>query len=1373
MADLNFNTSILDKSVDNASIREAKAAAQVKPLISDGSKFPMYEGMANFHERAMGSIQPALDASLTRDVKDYAVDKILTTPALQPILNAHGVGSFSNDPSTLPQTDADVRQFMEDRGIPENEWEPLMHGAVSKSHLEWRIQNKESKNNAQSLLAENGWVGQTASIGQGFIDPVTLLATWGAGAAVSGAAKGLYGAAKGAQVAEEALAAGTKTHLAVETAGAGAGGVAISGIEQTANGEDFDAAKAAGSAAQFMAIHLGMSAFKGIAAKREAEALRLQAEAEGKPVDPATADAMIHKEALPDSPEFPKDPNVERPIEIHQDPAKTNSREVPELHVPEHVDNELAYHLDEVRAEAAKAEPKDIAGGTPEVKPAETPVDVKPTAEFGSPKVDTEAEVKVPERDPIEKQIGLVEPYKSPKKKLYEYKTGRTDAKALTLKFENKVDRDLYHASFEPPPRDFQKVIGRLMKAKPEMTPEEIMGAARRFRTEDIRRYINDHPEHDELEVPTFHKNHMGPSEGMELGNAARIGAGVVAAGALLTAASSAQAGNGSGPGSVLGTAAELGVAAVAAVASKGKLKIPKIELPQAGLLKDLKIPFISKRWGHIPLGADFHDFVAVSTSNAYRFANALLLTGVSAKKGRAVSHLGADIIAENITRSTMGQTQKVYTTALKDWFKEKGYANYGKDYRSSKIQDFHNESYEYAMDPTKNDSPALRAYADAITEIRGKALDKVQQTIQQAAEQGVEFGKDSVAMALSKLTNKNDYVRLMFDFHNLRMMFAENEKGLRQMLFEGRMKARPDLAPDKAKVQSDLFLDTLMRLESDNEIIRLARTSPSEALTEMMNRGWATPESADDVMSVLTMLGSEKQLSLTQERFALDRTHSGVYDGQTMRVTDLYVRDLTVGMKDYVNQLSGVGALITVGMPHKLDLSSKANFMAIMDQGLKEGGSKKHQEILSAAYDYILGNKAHTNILGENNPWVGTALLATSTLLGKYFAAAVLPEGVAALMGSKMANSHRKSMPNLIDILKALTGKHPDDPYFRAQVAATGIGAEGIGSVMRESIEHGVGDKASRFVQVTANKSFLMNGLTGMNNLFKAVHAKGLAQYMLDFHTGRLKISAEDIQKNLHHYGLDESFLKELGPLLEKHSIRDSKNIIKNTNFEAIQRENPFIAAKFEAALRKHAVLGASEVASVGMRSPLLASTLGKVLFQFVQPVILATNRTRRDLGNFNADVAGRWAASFAMASMAYVAKTNLQYYGDDAELKKRLKVSEVMKAGFRNSMFSGLLPLSLDLASYSLGMDPVFANQTGRGFAAVAPPALGLPSIITGSVRTLSKAATGQAVTKGDVKNALMPAQLGQWWVQPAVNAIAGTFPAKLPKKPKPVEE
>lgn len=1026
--------------------------------------------------------------------------------------------------------------------------------------------------------------------------------------------------------------------------------------------------------------------------------------------------------------------------------------------VPKEIDNEFVDHLKQ-----------------PKVKPdPEVTYDPKKPRLFQG-KAESAKEVKTPAE-----AVGVRnERYKSkiPPSKLHSVRWPNTDSgKNVTLRFESHIDRDLFLLSFETKPKDAQKRINKILKVMPKgSTTQDVLDLAESFRTNDLRRYVNEFPKRTNLDVPnTYGKEDLiNPKANLVL----KVAAGTV--GVVGVGAATAQEANANplaGGAAVAGEALLSGTLGVAGllVAKKGDLNVARQALAK------LRIPLRGNKVIEVPMGSEFAGIPANSVSDTAVFLGDSLLTSVASKKGRALVKNGADVIKHTELEANMNAFKDARTTGLQGWAKEKNIATTGIDFRTGVIDQFERDFYRHKENPALRESPALRKAADELYALEQKVYRQAQETLEAAKASGVVFDKTSqLQKIIDSFTPKADYVRLVHNFEAIRTMAVKDKEQFTEMITQSYMKAT-GAEYGVARAKASVFGNLLLRLESDVSIIRLARLDVTSATEELVRRGWVKGDTAQDVISMLATLHPEKNPSITQQRFSLDRNYEHSYKDangvtQVMKVKDMYTQDLGITFADWADQIHGTTALVKASMKQGYDLSSQANLEALLEKAWSEGATKKEIDTLRAAWLYVKGDAGHTDMFGETTKFWSTVRTATSIMLGKWFPAVVMPEGVANLFGAQFARAHRKAMPGFSDAIKLLTGRQVDDPFSRALQAAVGVGNEGIGSVARYNMEHGIVDKANQHIRIGAAKVFLGNFTTGLNNLFKTMNARAVAQFAYDISTGVVKVSDDYIAKHLHPLGIDKAMLNELSVLFAKHAEVDSRGIINRMNFEAIHAENPYLAAQFESAMRKHAYTQAAEPASVGAKSPLLTSDINKTVGMFLQPVLISVNRTRRDLHNFSPDIAGRWAASFMAAGLAYTGRTYAQYGNDEKKLNEMLTVSEVAKAAFRNSAFSGLLPLFTDIGLTVTGFDPMFSNSANRGFGAITPPPFGLTGQLMGAAKTGAKLVTGQDVTKNDVKSALGMIQFGQWWTQPAVNAISEAFPDKLPKKaktPKPTE-
>ncbi|KQW36760.1 hypothetical protein [Rhizobacter sp. Root404] len=1349
MTDLIFNPAITQDSVKTVVQQEA-----AKEAATPGA-FDHYFARARQNDLDTGR------TTLTTRMAINGVERLLAASptgddAVGGVLRMYGVQQFQPDPDSLPQTADELETYFKSKGIPQDRWEGISKRAVSQAHLDFIISNQQNEFAATDRMQKNGWLGSAGEATAMFFDPAATALTLGSAGVVRGVTG--MGVKAFSQGVKEVTKAGK---FAAGVGGSAVGGYGVAALEADANDQELTFSHGTSLAAQFVAMHLGMEGI-GYAGKRYIQRKKSETEVgmvkdTGVEVHQDKADAAIHGEGHPVSPEF-KDSDIPN--------GKGKRPSDPDLQVEPKAESELADAVKQAKGEPAPAKAEPKAKDT-EISTVKSAAKDEHLAE-------------------MEAGAGIQEPHNSklPEGKLYTTKWGRTDSAPINLRFESQLDADMFKLSFEKQATDHAEVLSRVKAAMPELTEKEILDVARDFKATSLRHMVENHPTVDSFDIPAHFEQALEHVRGtavekpsMFASKAARAGLVAVGVGAVVTAADNANASVG-GVAGAAGAVLQGAAGAAAVIAGKGKkLFVPKTARPQHGSLGDL--PFgsrLSERLQNVPLGSEYALIPGLSKSETARFLSDMSLTPLGGKTGRAVQANGADILKDNIVESFMGTVKLERSNALEAWAKSRGIAKVGLDYRNDLIEQFETEATLYKKNPAMNADPALRKYANEVAKREAQALQEFQAVVEAHKAAGTKFEADSPALALAALQADPAYVRLMHNYERARdIASTHGQDRMVEGIGEAIRLKQPTLTVEQANAKAAVFTDIVMRMEADPTLSRMARMDVTETLKELVARGWADKNKSEDILSILQMMQPEGKPGVTQQRLKLDRdyVHRWTDDAgkpQQFAINDLYVNDLSITSGDWIEQLAGNRAFLEASLPHKIDMSSQTVFEAYIHQALQEGATARQIEVLRAARMKIKGDAGHTTVFGEPTAFGATLRLVTAIQMGKLFVASTIPEGIAGLAGAKFAASHRRSMPGLMDTFRTIAGMQPHDPMTRSIMAAMGIGAEGVGSVARHQIEHGIEQRVMRPVQVAASKVFRFNGLVGASNFFKAFHARGVAQFIADITRNGVKVTDEYIAKQLHPLGITREMATELGKLFEKHAKFDSKGILQDMNFNAIQGENPWLSAQFEGAMRKHAKLNASEVPSLGGGTPLMRTELSKVALQFLQPVMVATGRTRRDLGNFGADQAARWALSFVGATGAYMARTYLMYYDDPAELEKRLKTSELMKAGFRNSVFSGFLPQLIDTAFAVTGNRPYFSNQTASGRpGTIAPPAFSLGSQLIGAVSTTAKVATGRPVSKGDVRSALSTVQLGQWWTQPVVNMLANEFPKRLPRPPK----
>ena len=975
----------------------------------------------------------------------------------------------------------------------------------------------------------------------------------------------------------------------------------------------------------------------------------------------------------------------------------------------------------------------------------------------------------VEEVDPADIALGPLQPFRSKvyPSKLHQVLMRHPDGTETTLRFESNVDRDLYRVSFDNRPKDFTKRMNNLKRAFPEKSEEDILEIAREFREDIVRRRRFEFPNESTLDFAPAYPSLRGPNRTQTLASVALATAGV---GLIASTAEDAQAATG-GAVAAVGGALQAGAGLAALVASRGRA---------AGYVgRKLRDFGVKGKAGEIPTPvSEFASRYGESNSAAATALMDDLLTSNLGRSGRALNKIGADAHLATLMDRTTNNFNVSLTAAVAEFAKSKGLHNVlnSVDLRERVLDEFNREFVRHKMNPSLNDVPAARKLADDMVKMMDETLEFSRGVLEQAKKEGLVIPEDSGLDEIHRVIRKNDpaYVRLVFNNTAVEDMVAIPGNVLEDAIKEAVKRANPGVSDKTAGIRAGLFVKTVLGLKADPDVMRMVRTSPDAALQQLINQGLVTTDTAEDVLSVLRMLGPDQQPGITQTRFSMDRDYRHKYvdaNGaqQELWIMDLYSHDPSAQLFDWARQVNGETALTLTSLDRGfgVDLSSRKAFEAIREVARGQGAKAEEITQLDAAYNFVKGTRDLTNTFGERSAHVSSILQVTSALLSRNFWAAIIPEGFSGLLGAQLARAHRKTMPGLSGLFKAMTGRPATDPLSRQVAAISGMGIEGIGLAPRHQLEHGgLIDRSHNKVKAATSKVFLLNGVTGLNNYFKVFYARGMAQFISDVATGAAKVSDEYLAKTLNPLGMDRASVTELGVLLKKHASYDNKGILKDLGWDAIQKENPRLAAVFASAIRKHAKLSMSEAASVGSSSPLLQNDLGALVGQFVQTIFVVQARAIKDMHNMTPDVAAKWTLSFVAASAAYVGRTYMQFSEDEAQLEARLKMSEIMKAGFRNSAFAGFVPTLLDAASVVAGQGPVFANQTGRGFGSLTPPALGLAEMGFNTVSTASRALQGDTITQGEARKALMPLQMGQWWTQPLVNILAEDLPVRRPR-------
>lgn len=289
-------------------------------------------------------------------------------------------------------------------------------------------------------------------------------------------------------------------------------------------------------------------------------------------------------------------------------------------------------------------------------------------------------------------------------------------------------------------------------------------------------------------------------------------------------------------------------------------------------------------------------------------------------------------------------------------------------------------------------------------------------------------------------------------------------------------------------------------------------------------------------------------------------------------------------------------------------------------------------------------------------------------------------------------------------------TGKAPHDFLDHLENTIGGVGAELVERInfaprhdwirmggdtawnrKLDKLDTGLGKMAQGVLDYT--------GMTGMMIQQKRVHAIALANHFINSATGRIKSGFLN-KDRLAWMGMSEADFARLQDGIRRYTRGSRQGEYAKTDkfdFKAFARDEPELNSMLMTAIQRESRRAIQENDLASM-VPLMGTTLGKAVFQFMNFVIHAWNKSmlfamnHRDFSTFSTMMHGAF-----FSSLTYMGRTNLQALGMSDEERQRFMAQRMGTKQLVANSFGRMAQASLLPQLY----DSTIGNFTGAMFS------------------------------------------------------------------------
>lgn len=807
----------------------------------------------------------------------------------------------------------------------------------------------------------------------------------------------------------------------------------------------------------------------------------------------------------------------------------------------------------------------------------------------------------------------------------------------------------------------------------------------------------------------------------------------------------------------------------------KGGLTLPNSDKVAFSHIS-LKLPFTEKTL-RIPIGWLPADKVGTDEANAVRVAGDLLLVNAVGKKnpnarGSALVNETADVLSRMRAEASMGRVQERATAAFQQWLADKGIKDGIKtDFNVELAQQFNREW----ADGMRGYPGVSKTIKEAVKDIQKVVKEAHAEIEALALRQGVDEESGSLLAKAANIKVHDEYLmRVHSREARLDWGVKIGQEGI-EAVYSAAMKDTMKLTQEEADKLAKDVVKTLDALD-ESKTFQLAELDYEEIKKSLLDQG-IDADKVDNALSLLLPKTSDKAPRQLTARMVLDEKMEPIkvkgVDGQEymLSIRDFFVNDPSKLMSQWFASMHGIQALGEVGERIGVDLTSKRGWELLKSQMKAEGGDAKAIELLDAARDHILAKGGDE--VWQSGSQLGNSLRQLLTMrYGMGFVFAQLSD-LGNQLPQGQLNRILDSLPGMADIKASARNGGPQAHGLMRDIAnVTGLGLDHITPVLRQMVEVGGAGEGYRNISMALHKAMSANGFYAVMDTIKAMSVNLQLYKLADAAQGTFQIAEKD-WKHLAINGIDQKVFDQLKPLLADPKLvsRDASGTITGIDFKGIRKANPEAARKLETMMYKVMKDASSEASGIGQVMPFMTSELGRFITQFQGAAMVAHQRLRRDILNFDGQVAMRWFSSFIFSMTGYTARTALMTFSDPEELEKKLDPHVVLAAALRNSSSSGFIPNVVSLVSAATPWgDPLSGASTTGRVSVNAPPIFDAVSQAGQSLKDMSTAVfTDDELTSKEASKALRSIN-PLWAVQAPANMLFNTLlPEKNPELPK----
>ena len=761
--------------------------------------------------------------------------------------------------------------------------------------------------------------------------------------------------------------------------------------------------------------------------------------------------------------------------------------------------------------------------------------------------------------------------------------------------------------------------------------------------------------------------------------------------------------------GEIDAAATRLGIPEDSAGAARRRLQRLEDDTPLSRsteeILDDMEAPeFRFKGWNW--LLNNLQSKLFWSKSDSMRKVSSALFEGGFLKNKDKVRELTAEGRANQLQDVF---ERGVYAETLSDfkaWAKRKGHGSARRNFTTSTGEEFYSQVGLAMRGVTVGVGPEA---ARAAQKIRGY-MDNVHALAQRAGVKG--FDKAGLEDYFPRMLNKSKFQEMHSKY---------GSSVLTQFYTDAILKgANEGMTSELAEKIAKAYVRT-MRMKAagiETDLLHGIRLDDVDKLREMFD-GY---DGIDEIISEIEYIKAKEMadrgtVSFGKKRIQFDETHADLLDdgmggSARLRFTDLYENDARMVLARYGRAMHG-----HIAIAEKLGVRSRMEFEEFKKQIASEieeagGDVKKEIQALEDGYNLLLGQP-----IERFNP-TGDGAKLSRTVSGYNYMTRGGQFGVNALAeaGNIVGQGGLRSVFRMFtDLPKVLKRAQDGDLEHSVARFAELAFAPGIQTLTKHAVRNldelaedfagtsvisKLTAKLDPFIKSGGRFTSIASGLGPITDATQRLSAITWIEKLGRFaKNGRISDSQV---RRLRANGINADMQERIFEMFRQAGTWRKGRLTDIDPDRWVDQEALEVFS--QAASRE--VRNAIQMTDISTSTLLFHHPVGRLMFQFMRfPMDAVNKQLLRQMHHMDSETATAYAASLGIASLVYMAQTNIEFANDPEERAKRLEPKNLAKVTFMRTGFSSMLPGLWDTGIQAAGFDPWFAMGRSSGLGTLIP--------------------------------------------------------------------